>query len=675
MRTTWKGLLTLALGACVALAAVPARAQTNGDPYGKLPKREFGTLQDVLDAIEKDIQAAKSDQYPAIEAKLVAVIESADATLAGKQFACQMLRLVASPKCVPAAAKLLGDEKLSHMARCVLVGLSDPSAAEALRKALATTQGNQQLGVINSLGDRRDEQSVDALAGLIGPAPAVNQAALRALGKIGTTKAADAIEKAKVPDGCKDAQAEATLTCAEALCDSDAARAQKMYQSVMDGAAAPSFKAGAFVALARLQKGQAVPLVLKTLQSPDALLRRAAGSAMLSLTGPEAGKAFGKELASLQGEAQISLLNALAARGEAAGLTETVNALACDKDAAVRQAAIAALSKLGDATTVKVLAGMVKEGDGIGQAATTTLIRLQAPGVAEALGAQVQAGEPAVRAAMIDVVAARKQVDALPAVRQAAGDSDPKVRQAALKALADLGSMDDLPKMVELLVAGKDNAEREQLARSILAAASRCEDRDKRCQPIIQGLANADEKAKALLLGCLAGLGGEQALKTMRANLAGEGEVKKAVVRALAEWPSPEPLADLLEAAKTDKDATVQILALRGYVRLAGLSKIGSGEKVKAFAQAMELAKRAEEKKLVLAGLAKVNDPAALKAVQPCLDEAELKNEAFAAYAEIAQSLAKSKPAVAKEALSLVAEKAPDAGMRNRAKQALGKIK
>ena len=78
---------------------------------------------------------------------------------------------------------------------------------------------------------------------------------------------------------------------------------------------------------------------------------------------------------------------------------------------------------------------------------------------------------------------------------------------------------------------------------------------------------------------------------------------------------------------------------------------------------------------LVLAGLADTPQVESLKAVEGSLEDAALKREAFAAYEKIAESLAARQPAAAKEALERVAEKSDDAGLRNKAKAALEKMK
>ena len=131
MRLNWK----LSLLAAVALTTLPlpTLAQTTGqDPYAAVMKRDFGTAIDEMTAIEKDIESSTPDKYPAFEDHLIAIVASPEATKPGKQFACQMLRIVGSPKCIPAVSALLTDEQLSHIARYVLLPMRVTAADAAL---------------------------------------------------------------------------------------------------------------------------------------------------------------------------------------------------------------------------------------------------------------------------------------------------------------------------------------------------------------------------------------------------------------------------------------------------------------------------------------------------------------------------------------------------------------
>src|SRR5216683_1176829 len=156
-----KTYLIAVLALSGAFLPSPVPGQTGGESVpAALLKREFGTASNEMWAIEKEIQDTRPEQYPKIEARLIAVVESPEATMPAKQFACQMLRTVGSARCVPAVSKLLVDEQLSHIARFVLLGMREPAVEASLRTALGQTKGKLRIGVINTIGDRADRQSV-----------------------------------------------------------------------------------------------------------------------------------------------------------------------------------------------------------------------------------------------------------------------------------------------------------------------------------------------------------------------------------------------------------------------------------------------------------------------------------------------------------------------------------
>jgi HEAT repeat protein len=130
------------------------------------------------------------------EAKLIAVLGKSDAAIKDKADACRVLALVGTKECIAPLAGLLGDEKLSHLARYALEPNPDPAVDEAFRAALKTLKGRPLVGVIGSLGVRRDTKAVEPISAFLKNAdPAVAQAAARSLGRIGVAPAAEALQK------------------------------------------------------------------------------------------------------------------------------------------------------------------------------------------------------------------------------------------------------------------------------------------------------------------------------------------------------------------------------------------------------------------------------------------------------------------------------------------------
>src|SRR5271166_5439997 len=130
------------------------------------------------------------------EAKLIAILKS-DAPRKAKVDACRELARVGTRESVAPLAALLCNEELSHMARYGLEPIPDPAVDAALRENLEKVKGRLLVGVIGSLGVRRDPKAVAPLVKRLGdPDSDVAQASARALGRIGTIDAVTALEKA-----------------------------------------------------------------------------------------------------------------------------------------------------------------------------------------------------------------------------------------------------------------------------------------------------------------------------------------------------------------------------------------------------------------------------------------------------------------------------------------------
>ncbi len=165
----------------------------------KVKTYDWGQSRLPLTEVSDKIREAYGEpaKLKEIEKSLIAVLAS-DATYAGKQFVCRELSIIGTEQSVPTLAKMLTDEKLSDMARYALERIPGAAVDAALREAMAKTGGKVKVGIINSLGERRDAKAAAALSKLIGDSDEmVACAAAAALGKIGGPEATEAMAKAK----------------------------------------------------------------------------------------------------------------------------------------------------------------------------------------------------------------------------------------------------------------------------------------------------------------------------------------------------------------------------------------------------------------------------------------------------------------------------------------------
>jgi HEAT repeat protein len=188
--------------------------------FETLATYDWGADRKLLKPIDDAVATTHGDDTgrKELENRLAAALQ-ATASRAAKDFVCRKLMVIGTAASVPALAELLPDDELSHMARYALERIDASEAAAAMRDALPGLDSKLQVGVIGSLGVRRDAASVPLLAPLVSESdPAVAGAAAAALGDIRTTDAAHALEAATPTDAnVKRAAADASLACAEGL--------------------------------------------------------------------------------------------------------------------------------------------------------------------------------------------------------------------------------------------------------------------------------------------------------------------------------------------------------------------------------------------------------------------------------------------------------------------------
>jgi len=232
-------LLTASILVCCGLPAVAAEADVD-KAFDALKTYDWGQDRNLLKPIDDAIVGSHGDAAAQKDlASRLAEVLKTDAPQAAKDFVCRKLSLIGSAASVPALAGLLPDEKLSHMARYALERMPAAEAVKAMRDAMPKVKGRVKVGVINSLGVRRDAESTASLVALLADADKeVVSAAAAALGEIGSPEAAKALGdfQKKAPEALRPAAADAYLACAERLlADGKKAEATAIYKALSAG--------------------------------------------------------------------------------------------------------------------------------------------------------------------------------------------------------------------------------------------------------------------------------------------------------------------------------------------------------------------------------------------------------------------------------------------------------
>ncbi len=385
--------------------------------------------------------------------------------------------------------------------------------------------------------------------------------------------------------------------------------------------------------------------------------------------GEAATKQFAALLPKLPPDGQAGLLEALGDRGDATALPTALEMLGSAEEI-VRAASLKALGSLGGAAEVPVLTEKAAQGSTAEQAAARqSLVRLRGEEVNAAIVAAMAAGEPDVRVELLGVLAARNARSALPAVLESASAPEPSVQLAALEALRFLADEDQIAVLVGILKAAQGDAQRKKAELAMLAVCSRA--REACAEAIIAGLDDADGASRIVLLRGLARSGGAKALETLVARLKDEDEsVRDEAVRMLSVWPDPAAAPHLQVLAKSDGSPRHQVLAIRGLVRMASQQPEKPADVAKLI-EAMQRAKRPQEKRLVLGALGTTSAAEALATVTAAMDVPGLAEEAGLAATMIAEKTGDGDKDLARTAMEKVITSVKSKQTLDRAKKVL----
>jgi HEAT repeat protein len=425
------------------------------------------------------------------------------------------------------------------------------------------------------------------------------------------------------------------------------------------------------------QQDEAVGIVLDILKSGDQEMQAVAIAMVKDMPGTEVTKALVKELPNLSAASQVQLLSALSDRGDAAALPAVITAVK-KGDESVRVAALKAVGQLGNESSVDLLARTAAQTRGAEQkAARESLYRLRGSKVDEAILAGITKAEPKTKVEMIKSTGERNISAGVSTLLKTAKDSDRKVRLESLKVLKIIAGPEHLPALVELLLNLQSSSDLNEARKMIASVAHKIEDKNRQAEAVLAVLPSVkDVKKQCSLLSVLGKIGDSSGLPRLREALGSDNiDRRGAAIRALAEWPTSEPAADLMKAAENSKNKVHRILALRGSVRLlVHDNKRSTEETIKMYQKAMSLATDAGEKKRVLSGLANTKSLDALQMAAGYLQDKALVKEAESAIVKIAGSIYENFPRQTRDVLEKIVRTTTNEALQKQAQEVINKI-
>jgi len=677
MNRLFKVSVIIAVILCFGGVIYAADSNEFGQQLSKIKTYDFSQSRADLVKISDMVRdASGKPEMKAMEKQLDDFLKS-DASYAAKDFVCRELSVVGTEASVPALASMLTDEKVSDIARYALERIPGLAVDDALRNALSKAKGKAKIGIINTLGVRGDKKAIDALAKLTNDAnETVTVAAVAALGRIDDRMAtlAIAMVKDKATGATKTAVLDAYLRCADRL----AAKGQKdaagaIYKQLYAAGEPMIVRVAAARGMIETAGDKTSEVIVEMLKSADKPIQTVAIATLKEVAKTNVIKAAAEQMANLEAGQQAQLISALTDCGDKVALP-TVLAAAKNSHDLVRVTALRAMGTLGDVSSVDMLVGAAAVSGGEEQkAAQESLYRLRGADVDDAILKKLPEADAKAKVELVRSCEQRDIKASVPVLMKTAKDADAKVRIESIKAMRAVAGPQDISALIELQLAASGN-DRNELEKTVVAVTRKIPEDKGQATNVLAALPMAkDVDAKCSLLSVLGKIGDEAALPVLRKSLGDkEDKITDAAVRALSDWPTAAPAADLLKVAQTSENQVHKTLALRGYVRLAALkSNRPAEETMKMYKDAMALAADASEKKMVLSGLGSTNSFEAMQMAAGYLDDKELKEEAEVAVVKIAETTMKEHSSQTKETLQKVINGTTNESVREQAQKLL----
>ncbi len=590
------------------------------------------------------LQGSEQGTVASIEDDTVALtrVLTSDAPVYDKAKACQRLAIVGDGRSAAALAPLIDHPQLSDYALTALLRISATESDAVLVDAISQSKGRPLIGLLGVIGQRGLDSAVDEIEALWSRSPPLEpselQASYRALGNIGSERAAELLRKQS---------RELDAVTSRALRDARLRAKQK--RSTGDGGAANR---------ARLSRLTSSPADF------DAALQ-AARQIGSTASGPIA-----RQLPKISSPQRLGLvLICLGDLGNENAVDAARDFLIFEDNEVVLRAteAVARLGGFDRATEIpsellenkslrddleSITAVMVAMAS-VGNESIDRQVIGKLSAWADGTGSGVDSN---VKIAHCRYAEERRLAAATKPLMSLSRSVDRELREAALRAAGLTVTSGQFGELIDQLTSADADSEvaSETLRRALVHLPQ-----DEAASIIQQKIRNTSGQTRSMLIGQLAFLGGPKALAVVvEAASSSDDAAVDAATRALGQWMTSdvaEPM--LMLATKLPAGGKYQIRALRGYLRVGRQLDVPTAARIELCNNALQLAQRDDERLLVLDILARYPSRQAMDFLVDQLggdsfSGKRLKNRAYATLVRVAERVALRDPNAVSAALS-----------------------
>lgn len=670
-----------ALLLCVrAISAAGDPAESRIDAMlADIARTDWGGDRAVLIAFSDTLRSfhGSPEKLAGIQNKMTRILLS-PAPPAAKQYICQELGIMGDGKAIPALTALAKDSACFDMALSAIERIPGQEAEKSLLKLLSGKKGRMRVGIVNALGNRQTPGAIPSLKKLVpGEDPEAAVAAVTALGKIADDASVQVLRKIfdSAQEPLRSYTAEALLRCADRRLEAGRMEeAADLYRIFTGGKEPDPLRTAATIGLLRSAQDRS-GLMVPILKGDD----DAAKSAAISLI-PEFSELdvapVASEMPKLSNNHKIQMLSALAELGKRAAMPVILE-MSLHEDPEVRLSALKAIGVLGDENSVLMLAEKAAGSQGVEkEAARRSLASIPVQEADSLILAEIpKAGIP-LKIELIRSIETRRMRSATPVLIACLSDTDKKVRMESYRSLSETADPEFLSGLMEVLISVEEEAERREASKALAMTGSRM-DTGRRTALLLERYPSVkNPQARAPMLEVLGKWGDDSGLPLLKSELGSKhAEIRTSAVRALSDWPNGAPMPELLSTVKTSRDDVNRILALRGYIRLAGTGERPCAQAMQDYRTALGLASEANEKRQVLSGIARLSCEEAASMAFECMNNPELEAEAGAAVIQISLNLVETDFTGAAKLLERLERETRDEETKHRAAEILERMK
>ena len=548
-----------------------------------------------------------------------------------RDFLLIQLQYVAGSESVETVAQYLNNARLADAAARVLVRIGNDTAGKALLTALGKTAGAQQITIVQALGEIGYQPATAAIGALTKSSDAsLCKAALYSLAQIANPASEKILAEAAAKAGYKYEPTDAFGSYILFLRNIFPTKpslvsksAQKMLKATNENTQiAAKTAALEFISYMSNDKSmydiifigdiilpvepveKVIEYMTVALKSNNKQYRQSA----LKFSANIKSKKILDNLLKVakkekRADVKAEIIATFGERGDKAAWPFVKECLA-DGNGNVRAAAIVTAGKLVGAEALTPIVKAMNTGDQqVVTAGKNTLLTFAGEQVvAEAAEAIPQTSVQA-QAAFLEILAIRQAEAQAGTIYTQTASSDANVRLAAMKALKQVATDKDVPRIAPLLNAASNKDETAALQQAFFAAISK-QNQDKQTDIVLEQAMKS--RNPGVYGNVLAMVGGKKAMDAVMEYgfRSGEAKLKEAAFEALLNWSDGLAIPQLYKIAAGDPSGSYFEKALTEYIQKTGRSRITSEQKLLMLINALDIAKSPKHKQDILQQMA-----------------------------------------------------------------------